>query len=111
MELLLRLTLLLIILELITIDSLAQVVPQERSVDWSPALNSYTLQLPSRQVNVKDFDAAGDGKSNDQPAVVEAISSLNGEPGIVYFPEGIYMLSGPVSLGPAFLLQTTSGAA
>ncbi len=83
----------------------AQVIPPERQVDWSVALNSYNYRLPLKEVNVKDFGAIGDGVNDDQTAIAEAISSLNGELGYVYFPAGTYLLKNPISLPDSVILR------
>lgn len=46
-------------------------------------------------INVKRFGATGDGVTDDTQAIKDAISSLaNG--GTVYFPNGVYMVSGDI---------------
>ena len=45
------------------------------------------------QVNVKDFGAKGDGKSNDITAIRSAIAKVNRSGGTVYFPKGTYLTS------------------
>jgi hypothetical protein len=42
--------------------------------------------------NVKDFGAQGDGISNDAKAIQNAINVAGKNGGIVYFPEGIYLV-------------------
>lgn len=44
-------------------------------------------------VNVQDFGARGDGKTDDTAAIVSAMKSYNGKGGIVWFPDGVYMFS------------------
>lgn len=83
----------------------AQVIPSERQVDWSVALNSYSYNTPTKELNVKDYGAVGDGITNDQPAVMSAISALNGRLGSVYFPEGNYLMNNPISLTDSVILN------
>jgi polygalacturonase len=48
-------------------------------------------KFPERSFNVKDFGATGDGKSNDTPAINQAIEKCNAEGGgTVLFPPGKY---------------------
>ena len=42
--------------------------------------------------NVKDFGAKGDGSTNDQAAIQNAIDSMSIYGGVIYFPCGIYLL-------------------
>ncbi len=44
-------------------------------------------------VNVKEFGAKGDGKTNDTTAIREAIAALPGEKGTVFFPAGVYLVT------------------
>lgn len=96
------------VLQLILVQCLlseAQVIPSERQVNWSAALNSYSYSMPSKEVNVKDFGAIGDGVNDDQPAVMKAIAALEGQLGYVYFPEGTYLMKNPVSLPDSVILK------
>lgn len=44
-------------------------------------------------VNVQDFGAKGDGKTDDTAAIISAIKSFNGKSGVILFPDGVYMFS------------------
>jgi hypothetical protein len=48
-------------------------------------------------VNVKDFGAVGDGVTDDTAAINSAISYLNINNGILFFPKGIYKVIGALS--------------
>jgi len=41
--------------------------------------------------NVKDFGAAGDGKTSDSEAIQKAVDAAGEVKGTVYFPAGIYL--------------------
>jgi hypothetical protein len=88
----------------------SQVIPPERQVNWSDALNSYEFFVPENEVNVMDFGATGNGTTNDQPSVLNAIASLNGNPGYIYFPPGNYLLNGPLSLPDSVILKGVSSS-
>jgi hypothetical protein len=62
--------------------------------------SSYASYAKSNNVyNVKDFGAAGDGTTNDTDAVLLAVSSSQAARiGTVYFPDGIYAITGSISL-------------
>ncbi|MEQ8154206.1 MAG: glycosyl hydrolase family 28-related protein [Clostridiaceae bacterium] len=56
--------------------------------------NKYTMiATGSLYVNVQDFGARGDGKTDDTAAIVSAMKSYDGKGGIVWFPDGAYMFS------------------
>jgi len=46
--------------------------------------------------NVKDFGAAGDGKTDDLPAIEKALASIRGKNQRLLFPAGTYGVSGTV---------------
>jgi hypothetical protein len=88
--------------------SIAQVIPENRTVNWSDVINNHHFIYPELQVNVKDFGAFGDGVANDQPAIQSAINSLNGRLGTIYFPSGVYLLTDPLNLSDSVLLKGNS---
>ena len=82
-----------------------QIVPTDRLVDWESAMQTINIIQPEYQINVMDFGAVGDGITNDQSAIMDAISALNGQLGSVYFPEGEYLLEEPISLTDSCILK------
>ncbi|MFK5854929.1 MAG: glycosyl hydrolase family 28-related protein [Bacteroidota bacterium] len=84
-----------------------QVIPEERRVDWESAIQHINLHQPEFQLNVLDFGATGDGITNDQPAVMDAILSLDGELGYIYFPPGNYLIEDPIILPDSCIIKGT----
>ena len=101
----------LLALVLITMHLSAQVIPAGRQVNWSDALLSYDFEVPLTEVSVMDFGATGNGITNDHPAVINAIASLNGNLGYVYFPPGNYLLNGTISLPDSAIMKGYSADA
>lgn len=85
--------------------SYPQIIPGERTADWSVAGNAAQYEDPQSQVSVMNFGAAGNGTANDAPAVNDAIASFNGQPGIVFFPPGDYLIEDPLSLPSGIILR------
>ena len=81
----------------------AGVIPASRIFPeaWQSAGNPGNPPPQNRTVDVRDFNAAGDGLSDDRPALLAALASLGGEPGVVYFPPGEYLLQAAVNIPPA----------
>ncbi|MGC4053009.1 MAG: glycosyl hydrolase family 28-related protein [Paludibaculum sp.] len=74
------------------------------------ALTFLTLAAHAATFNVKDFGAAGDGKTLDSPAInkaIEAAAAAGG--GTVVFPAGTY-LSGSIRLKSHITLHLDSGS-
>ncbi|NQU32588.1 MAG: T9SS type A sorting domain-containing protein [Bacteroidetes bacterium] len=90
---------------LLSINIVAQVIPDDRRVDWESVTQNMSFIQPTIQINVKDFGAIGDGVSNDQPAIVNAISSLNGRLGYIYFPSGKYLVENQITLPDSCILK------
>ena len=61
-----------------------------------------TIEFPSKTppsnfsiINVKDFGAKGDGKTDDTKSIQTAINNQSARE-ILYFPQGTYMISSPL---------------
>ena len=87
------------------INVTAQVIPDERRVEWESAIQNINIQQPDIQISVMDFGATGNGTTNDQPAVMDAIFSLGGQLGYVYFPPGEYLIQDPIILPDSCILK------
>ena len=55
--------------------------------------------------NVKAYGAEGDGETDDTQAIRDAISSLPSGGGAVYIPEGRYLVTAPIHVGPGVNLK------
>jgi hypothetical protein len=100
-----------LVLMLLSIQHYAQVIPASRQVNWSDALLSCQSAVPEIEVNVMDFGATGNGTTNDYTAVMNAINSLGGTLGYVYFPPGNYLISNTISLPDSAILKGASSDA
>ena len=85
----------------------APIIPETRSFPeaWQNAGYSGEIPTPETILSVRSFGAVGDGTANDQPAVAAAITALNGDPGVVYFPPGTYRIGSPISVPSGVVLR------
>ncbi|MBE9485191.1 MAG: T9SS type A sorting domain-containing protein, partial [Bacteroidetes bacterium] len=90
---------------IVSISAVAQVIPEDRRVDWSVILDNMEITQPDMQVDVMDYGATGNGITDDRQAVINAISGLGGEHGYVYFPPGRYLIKGPIDLPDSCVLK------
>ncbi len=85
--------------------SFAQVIPENRRVDWSVAGYHGEIPEPELQVNVLDHGAVGDTVTDNYNAVISAINALNGKMGIVYFPPGGYLINSTINLPDSVIIK------
>ena len=69
----------------------AQVIPGDRRVDWTGALQSYHFKEPLIRLNIMDYGGDSLGTTDNSEAFSKAVTVLNGRCGEVYFPSGTYL--------------------
>lgn len=73
-----------------------------------------TVTANSQQINVKNFGAKGDGKTDDTPAFIKAIAEINKNNSVkkthnvLFIPSGQYNLSKPIILNKYISLEGES---
>jgi len=90
---------------LVSIAVYSQVIPQSNIVEWEKAGCQYSFSEPQLVVNVMNYGAIANGITDDRQAVVDAIASLGGRYGIVYFPPGSYLLQSGISLPDSVVIR------
>ena len=71
----------------------SQVIPSNRSVDWSKAGLGQSIPSYSTVINITTFGGVGDSTTVNDAAFSSALSSLNGKSGVIYFPAGTYLFN------------------
>lgn len=84
------------------------VIPNEQTVNWSASGIALVPPPALGWVNVLDYGAPNDGSSNCHEAITASIAALNGQAGVVYFPEGDYLLQNTVNLPSGVILRGES---
>ena len=94
-----------ILLLFITIQLQSQVIPSQNRVDWSTAGSQFSFPEPKLKINIMNFGAHADGLTDDATAVNNAIASLNGNYGLIFFPAGKYLLQSGISLPDSVIIR------
>src|SRR5579862_4689310 len=85
-------------------------------VDMSLGVGSQNVKLLASSfvnatfVTPQQFGATADGSHDDLPAINAAISAVSSAGGIVFFPPGVYAISGPVQIRSPDVTLQGSGA-
>ena len=67
---------------------------------WGTKLNAHlTKATYGPVINVRDYDAVGDGTTDDRAAIQAAINAVSQYGGVVYFPRGIYKINASGGVG------------
>lgn len=90
----------------------APVIPAARTFPeaWRNAGHPGGDPVQNRTVSVSDFGAVGDNVADDRSAFVQAISSLGGNPGVVFVPPGNFRIKSPLNIPSGVLLRGQSVA-
>lgn len=89
----------------VSFGGVCQIIPDDRVVDWSDAGIGADFDYPELLLNVMDFGAAGNGVSDDTPALLSAIAALDNSPGIIFFPQGDYLIKNTISLHSGVVIR------
>ncbi len=83
----------------------AQIIPNNRMVNWKQSLSSFSFSEHSKSLNILNFGAVGDGHTDNSTVLKNAITFLNGQSGRIIFPAGNYLFKAPVTLPDSVMLQ------
>ena len=95
----------------ITLSLPAQLIPDDYEHSWAYAGFTDPIPTVSGTIDVTDapYSAQGDGTTDDQAAIQQAIddlaASLSGNTGVVYLPAGTYRLSSTLTLKEGIILR------
>ena len=94
-----------LLLIIITFSAIGQVIPVNRITDFTTAGYQGNIPVYPLVKNIIDFGGNGNGSSTNDLALQQAISSLNDQQGIVYFPAGTFFFNNPVLLSKGIVLK------
>lgn len=79
----------------------ARLLPADRALDWSNAgyrEGLAPIPTPPTKYNVRSFGAKGDGATDDTAALEAVVKAANANPGVIFFPPGVYILRRTLTL-------------
>ncbi len=84
-----------------------EIISPEWRIDWNPGIPG---GYPEKnfQVNVRDFGAVGDGETDDSGAFIDAIKAIPGTGGVLFIPQGDYLVRKKISINKGVLLRGES---
>ncbi len=93
---------------LLVLKSNGQIIPSSRTVDWSHAGHEGNIPDPAVIIDVATFGAVGDSTTDNYQFILNAINSLGGGEGVIYFPAGKYLISSTLNLPDSVVLRGMS---
>jgi len=93
------------ILLLFNILTSGQTLSSDRSVNWSISGFQGPYPTPSTELNILAFGGNGNGEVDNTAAFQNAVSSLNGNPGVVVFPPGNYFFISSLQLTDGIIIK------
>jgi hypothetical protein len=83
----------------------AQTMHDSITVAWHTAGLENPVPAYTTIMDVTAFGAVPGDLSDDQPAVASAISALNGNSGVIYFPAGTFVFHSSINLSDSVILR------
>ena len=100
-----RISMLFLMLLFLPVMLTGQIIPQDRTVNWTTAGTYALFDDPAAQLNVMDFGATGDGVTDDAAAIQSAIDAIGAQGGVVYLPGGEFLIQSPLTLPSRAVLR------
>ena len=92
-------------LSAISYEASSQVIPSSRRADWTLAGYHGTIPVYSTVKNITDYGGSGDGITVNDLALQNAITSLNNQNGVIYFPAGTFLFNSPITLRSGLVIR------
>ncbi|NQT27309.1 T9SS type A sorting domain-containing protein [candidate division KSB1 bacterium] len=97
------LSLLIIMLVVVHLSLHAEILKESRRIDWEAGI-PHAFPIPEDTVDIFDYAAYGDGENDDGPAFQDAIDDLGTWGGVVWIPEGIYLINQTLTINHGVIL-------
>jgi len=74
------------------------IIPDERSIQWNPGIPGGIPEISAPVQNILDYGADPSGKTDSKNAITQAIAALPSEGGVVYIPEGTFLVGSKITI-------------
>ncbi|MBI4646108.1 MAG: T9SS type A sorting domain-containing protein [Bacteroidia bacterium] len=85
--------------------AISQVLPSDRSVNWTLAGTVIDSSGFDSFIDVLDYGVAGDGTTVNDDAILVALAAMNNSAGILFFPPGTYLFNSSLNIGDSIILR------
>lgn len=86
----------------------AQLIPASRRADWTSAGRQSALPSASLWKDIMAFGGNKTGTADNTAAINNAIASLSGATGVVYFPAGTYLFNSSINVPSNVIIKGAS---
>ena len=88
----------------------AQIIPSNRVVNWKYAGLSTPNASYQTVLNITNYGGNGNGIALNDAAFINCKNSLNGMPGVIFFPAGTYLFHLPITLTDSIIIRGESSS-
>lgn len=83
----------------------AQSLPPERRSDWHAAGRPNPIPNYATVLNILDFGGSDDSTAFNEVPFQQAEAALQGQPGVIFFPAGVYRFQKPIRLRDSLIVR------
>lgn len=80
-------------------------VENYKSINWNNSGTNYNIPASAKKISIMDFGGKADNSTDNSTALQNAIKSLNGIPGIIEIPAGIFLFKKSISIPSNILIK------
>lgn len=93
-----------LLVQLVVFPARAEIISQDRRIEWSPGIpDGYPEKF--FEIDVMQYGATGDGKTNDTNAFISALNVFPADGGVLYIPEGDFLIKSQLNITKGVLLR------
>lgn len=91
--------------------SYCDIIPDDNKIEWTPGLPNGIPEITTNIVDVvESYSADKTGKTDSKKAIQDAINFVANSGGVVYIPEGEYLINGTLSIKNDGIVLRGAGA-